>query len=130
MNMTGKVLRTIQREELTSFHITTFNDRIYYTDEYRHTVHCCSMTGEEIWVFENESIVCPTGISVDNNQNVYVAGFDSKNLTLIQHDGTVSKTLLTKDDGLDEPVAVYYRKDSNTLIIGDKPGSVAIYSVS
>ncbi|CAG2258130.1 unnamed protein product [Mytilus edulis] len=47
MDLNGKTLHTIDKDILGvhSVHfITTTSDRIYYTNEWKNTVHCCSMT--------------------------------------------------------------------------------------
>ena len=125
----GNTLNTIKCDVGYNY-ITVTKDKIYYTDFNNDTVNCCSLSGEEIWVFGDESVRSPVGISVDNYNNVFVVGYHSHNLTVIQHDGTSSKTLLTKSDGLHYPRAVYYRKDNNTVIICNKPGNIAWYNVT
>ncbi|CAC5392080.1 unnamed protein product [Mytilus coruscus] len=130
MDVHGKTLKTIDIDVSGVFFITTTSDRIYYTNQVSNTVHCCSMTGHEIWVFKDQSITLPGGISVDHNQNVYVVGTWSHNLTLIQHDGKDSKVLLTYRDGLNLPAAVHYNKEKNIVCLGCKKGSVELYQVS
>lgn len=71
------------------------------------------MKGEEILVNKVESLVDPRGITVDDQQNVYVADVRSKFVTVIQHDGKASQTLLTKSDGLDKQSALHYNKGKN-----------------
>ncbi|XP_063425271.1 uncharacterized protein LOC134708559 [Mytilus trossulus] len=129
MDLNGKTLNTIHIDGLYVYHITTTSDRIYYTDT-ENTVHCCSMTGQNILVFKDQSIIQLRGISVDHNQNVYVVGESSNNLIVIQHDGKVSKVLLTHLDGLTTPYAVHYNKQKKIICVGYKTGSVALYQVS
>ncbi|XP_052092871.1 uncharacterized protein LOC127729206 [Mytilus californianus] len=129
MDLNGKKLNTIVNGiSLGVFSITTTRERIYYTDNNSRTVHCCSMTGKEIWVFKDQSISSPRCLSVDTNQNVFVVG--QHNLTLIQHDGKDSKVLLTDHDELDKPGAVYYCKEKKIVCLGYKRGSIAMYQVS
>ncbi|CAG2258102.1 unnamed protein product [Mytilus edulis] len=54
MDLHGKTLNTIDIDVSWVINITTTSDRIYYTDN--STVHCCSMTGQELWVFKNQPI--------------------------------------------------------------------------
>ncbi|XP_063420939.1 uncharacterized protein LOC134706160 [Mytilus trossulus] len=130
MDLNGTTLNTIDINVLRVYNITTTSDRIYYTDEDSNTVHCCSMTGHEIWVFKDQSISEPRGLSVDSNQNVFVVGQTSKNLTLIQNDGKDSKVLLTDRDGLQCPSAVHYNNQKKIICFGYKKGSVVLYQVS
>ncbi|CAG2258125.1 unnamed protein product [Mytilus edulis] len=130
MDLNGKTLNTIDIYVFSVYNITATSDRIYYTDSHRNTVNCCSMTGQEIWVFNNKSISKPTGLSVDSNQNVFVVGQTSNKLTLIQHDGKDSKVLLSGCDGLESPYAGNYNKQTKIMCLGYQTGSVALYQVS
>ncbi|CAG2258127.1 unnamed protein product [Mytilus edulis] len=116
MDLNGNTLHTIDIDVFSVYNITTTSDRIYYADEERNTVHCCSMTGQEIWVFKDQSISIPRGLSVDSNQNVLVVRETSNNLTLIQHDGKDSKVLLTGRDGLEDPYAVNYNRQKEDYV--------------
>ncbi|VDI77035.1 Hypothetical predicted protein, partial [Mytilus galloprovincialis] len=111
MDLNGEKFNTIDTNLSSVYYITTTNDMIYYTDQGNNTVHCCSIHGQEIWVFKDQSISQPRGISVDYEQNVFVSCESSNNLTLIHHDGKDSKVLLTDQDELDKPGAVYYCKE-------------------
>ncbi|CAG2258105.1 unnamed protein product [Mytilus edulis] len=130
MDLNGKTLNTIDIDVSGVYFITTTSDRIYYTNYNSNTVHCCSMTGQEIWEFKDKSISCPRGISVDHNQNVFVVGETSNNLTLIQHDGKDSKVLCTDRDGIKSHYAVNYNKQKKIVCLSYKDGSVALYQVS
>lgn len=130
MDLNGEKFSTIDTNLSSVYYIATTNDRIYYTDQGNNTVHCCSINGQDIWVFKVQSISQPRGISVDYEQNVFVSCESSNNLTLIHHDGKGSKVLLTDQDELDKPGAVYYCKEKKIVCLGYKKGSVAIYQVS
>ncbi|XP_071172326.1 transcription intermediary factor 1-alpha-like [Mytilus edulis] len=129
MDMSGERLRTIGGKfaRCGIFHITTTNERIYCTNFIDNLVHCCSMTGEDIWTFTDQSLVNPRGISADSDKNVFVV--NSNNLMVIQHDGKGSKTLLSKFDGLDVPVPVHYNGDKKLLFVCNVKGNAFLYSV-
>ncbi|CAG2222995.1 unnamed protein product [Mytilus edulis] len=109
--------------------ITTSRDRIFYTDYATGNVHCCLINGEEFWQFGSKNIRRPRGLAVDNHNNVYVVGFGSNNLSIIQHDGKNSRTLLTESDGLFNPRDVYYDKEKRTLLICNQDGTIFLYKV-
>ncbi|XP_071160567.1 tripartite motif-containing protein 2-like [Mytilus edulis] len=125
-NMLGKVLSKLDVE--CGLYLETAVDRIYFTVERNQTVNCISMTGEEIWVHKEESLVGPKGITVDNHQNVYVVDIKSKILVVIQHDGSSSKTILTKADGLDQPQTLHYSKEKNVLLLCNNHECAALYN--
>ncbi|CAC5391811.1 unnamed protein product [Mytilus coruscus] len=130
IDLSGKRIGEVKCKRVELRNITTSGRKIYYTSSFKHTVHCCTMDGTEIWKYKDVSIRFPTALSLDNNQNVFVVGCDSNNLVLIQHDGKASKILLNKDDGLSEPNAVYYSTENNSLLVCDKSsGNAALYNV-
>ncbi|XP_052083267.1 uncharacterized protein LOC127720623 [Mytilus californianus] len=129
LDLSGRQLETLKVESNNSLYITTSSDRLFFTDSANSSVHCCSLKGEALWHFKSESIAYPYGVAVDNYNNVYVVGYFSRNLTIIQQDGKDSKSSLTKSDGLDRPRAVYYDKEKRTLLICDYNGKVALYKV-
>ncbi|XP_052083278.1 E3 ubiquitin-protein ligase TRIM22-like [Mytilus californianus] len=127
LDLSGTQLETLKVKSDSALYITTSRDRIFYTDCANNSVHCCSLEGEDVWQFNSESIACPYDVAVDNYNNVYVVGFSSNNLTIIQQDGKDSKTLLTESDGLDMPSTVYYGKEKRTLLICNENGKVVLY---
>lgn len=99
----------------TAFKIVASNDRIYHTNFQNNTVHCLSLTGQNLLVYTNKSIIYPEGLAVTRDQILFVAGKQSNNLAIIYQNGLESKILLTVSDGLVEPSALYYNKDRNEL---------------
>ncbi|CAG2223035.1 unnamed protein product [Mytilus edulis] len=127
LDLSGRQLETLKIASSSVMNLTTNRDNIFYTDYNSNKVHCCLLSGEELWQFKSDSINNPDGIAVDNNHNVFVLGFESNKLIIIQHDGKESKTLLTDSDGLNGPCAVYYDKEKRTLLICNQDGTVFLY---
>ncbi|CAC5408363.1 unnamed protein product [Mytilus coruscus] len=130
MDLSGQQLETFITASENVLCIKTRSDKMFYADYKTGKVHCCQLNEEELWQFECDSINFPYSVTVDNYYNVYVVGYVSDNLTIIQHDGKDSKTLLTKSDGLLNPQAVYYDEDKKALLVCSKEGKVALYKVS
>ena len=129
-DLTGKTLNTIKCDVRYVDYVITTKDRIYYTNYNRNTVYCCKMTGDIIWVFTDASVHGPSGLSVDNNLNVFIVGLRSNNLTVIQHDGTKSKQLLNESNGLNRPRVVYFEKNNKVLFVGNiENGYACLYQV-
>jgi DNA-binding beta-propeller fold protein YncE len=80
-------------------------------------VKCCTLAGDEIWSFHDDSVKIALGIAVDSNGNVFVVGKCSNNLIVISRDGKTSKTLLTVSDGLDTPRAICYSEVQKLLLV-------------
>ncbi|CAC5419160.1 unnamed protein product [Mytilus coruscus] len=94
LDLSGKILNTLAIDSQNVYSIATAKGRIYYTNEQKNTIHGLSLTGQEIWVYENESIICPRGVAVADNQDVFVVGFSSNNLSIIKQNGQGSEILL------------------------------------
>lgn len=82
-NIAGKVLKKLKVD--CDRYLVTAKDRIYFTVGRDHTVHCLSMDGDEIWLHKVESLVLPTGITVDADQNVFTVDEASKQNITIQN---------------------------------------------
>ncbi|CAG2216950.1 unnamed protein product [Mytilus edulis] len=69
-------------------YVTTFGDKLFYTDNSNNSVTCCDYHGNILWTFCDTSVlVYPLGISVDNDGNVFVVGCSTKNVVVISSDG-------------------------------------------
>ncbi|XP_071162523.1 uncharacterized protein [Mytilus edulis] len=88
LNIEGTILNTIKLEpNRTVYDIAMTKDRIYYTDMAENTVYCCSTNEKKVWSFrDTNSLVVPSGISVDRDQNVIVLGLSSYNLLVLQNE--------------------------------------------
>ncbi|VDH94964.1 Hypothetical predicted protein [Mytilus galloprovincialis] len=65
LDVSGNRLRTIGGKFAEAgwiFHITTTKNRICCTDFEKDAVYCCSMRGEDIWTFTEQSLVNARGI--------------------------------------------------------------------
>ncbi|CAC5394674.1 unnamed protein product [Mytilus coruscus] len=127
LDLSGRQLETLKIASNRVINLTSSKNMIFYTDCNSNKVHCCLMNGDELWQFESKNIIYPFNATVDNSDNVYVVSSTSYNLTIIQHDGKESKTLLKESDGLDRPQALYYNNEKRTLLICNKGGTAALY---
>lgn len=130
MDLSGNTLDEITlSNSLSVYYITSTENRLYYTDSKAHQLYCCSIAGEVIWIFHDERIVNPTGLSVDGNHNIFVVGKISKNIVLIKNDGKDSKILATPSHDLDKPNVICYDK-RRLLICEENSGIARIYKVT
>ena len=70
------------------------------------------------------------GISVDNDGNVYVAGFDSINVVVISPDGQRHRQLLSNKDGLVNPMVLDYDRSTDRLLVVNQSDIAFLYDVS
>jgi DNA-binding beta-propeller fold protein YncE len=111
-------------------YVTSFNDRLYYTNSERNEVECCDINGTILWTFTDTSVLkAPRSIDVDEYGNVYVVGTDSVNVIVISPDGKEHRQLLSKADRLDDPRALHYDRQTRQLLVANAARSAFSYSV-
>ena len=107
-------------------YVATSGDKLYYTSFNTHTVTCCDLHGTTQWKFKDDLVLqSPTGISVDNDGNVYVVGFVSNSVMVISPDGQRHKQLLSSKDGMSHPIILDYDKSTNRLLVVNHQSSTA-----
>jgi DNA-binding beta-propeller fold protein YncE len=110
--------------------VTSFNDRLYYTNSKRDEVVCCDINGTILWTFTDKSVLKdPRSITVDDYGHVYVVGANSTNVIVISPNGKEHRTLLSTAGILDKPRALYYDRKTKQLLVANKKTSACIYSV-
>ena len=110
--------------------VTSFNDRLYYTDSMRSEVVCCDINGTILWKFTDKSVLkTPRSITVDDYGNVYVVCANPANVIVISPDGKEHRRLLSKADRLENPRALHYDRQTRQLLVANAKTSAFIYSV-
>ena len=70
---------------------------------------CCNLHGTTQWEFTDvHSLHGSSGISVDNDGNVYVVGYSSNNVVVISSHGQRHRQLLSAHTGLVKPRVLDY----------------------
>ena len=60
---------------------------------------------------------CPYGITVDNNGNIFVACYNTREICVRSNDFTQSRTLISRKDLEGEPACIAYSRSTDTLYI-------------
>ncbi|XP_063411427.1 uncharacterized protein LOC134694352 [Mytilus trossulus] len=111
-------------------YVAVYKDKIYYTNYIDNSVVCCNSNGSRVWAFKDELVLKePEGIAVDNNGNVYVVGETSSNVVLISSDGKHHKELLTEDDGLSSPSAIFLDGENKKLLVANTSLIAFVYNI-
>lgn len=78
----------------------------------------------------NESVLkYPTGISVDNNGNVFVVGGTRNSVVVISADGKRHRVLFSSKDGLDNPWSLHYDRSTHQLLVANFNNNAFVYSL-
>jgi outer membrane protein assembly factor BamB len=84
----GKFIDRVNIPGWTSTHISLRDGTIKCTDCKTNSIYCYTLTGEEIWTFNNQHVLQqPVGIALDKNKNAYVAGKGTNNVVILSPDG-------------------------------------------
>ncbi|XP_071150539.1 E3 ubiquitin/ISG15 ligase TRIM25-like [Mytilus edulis] len=111
--------------------VSVFNDKIYYANHCDDSVVCCDRNGSRVWTFKDTLVLTfPSGITVDNDGNVFVVGETTSNLVLISNDGKHHKQILTEEDGLRKPSAIFFDKQTRKILLANKKETAFLYSVA
>ncbi|XP_063402421.1 uncharacterized protein LOC134686676 [Mytilus trossulus] len=109
-------------------YVTTFGDKLCYTDYNEDSVTCCDFHGKIMWKFSDISVLdTPYGICVDNDGNVFVVGYHSHNVVVISRDGKQHRQLLSSDDGLKYPRALHYDQSTNKILVANEFNDAFLY---
>ncbi|XP_063418449.1 uncharacterized protein LOC134701250 [Mytilus trossulus] len=126
----GTTARVISCNLPICSYVSVFSDKIYYTNYEYSSVVCCDKNGSRVWIFEDKLVLDePEGISIDNNGHVFVVGVKSSNVVIISNDGKHHKQLLTKDDGLRSPSAIFLDKENKKLLVANTSTSAFVYNI-
>ena len=132
LNISDKSRSHIIRRSMSSvYYVATSGDKLYYTNSSTHTVTCCDLNGTTQWEFNDERVLrCPLGISVDNDENVYVVGLYSRNVVVISPDGQRHRQLLSDKDGLVNPRLLDFDKSTDTLLVVSYKTTAFLFDVT
>jgi len=113
-------------------YVTTNGNNIYYTNDFTGKVTCYDMNGKLQWEFYDTNVlVKPSGITTDNNNNIYVVGQGSDNVVVLSPDEENCKVLLSDRYGIFHPWGIHCDIASNQLLLiktGGNPG--LLYDIS
>jgi hypothetical protein len=78
LNLSDKSVSDIISSDMSGVnYVATSGDKLYYTNYNTDIVTCCDLHGTTHWAFKDTRVLqFPLGISVDNDGNVYVVGFN------------------------------------------------------
>jgi sugar lactone lactonase YvrE len=113
------------------YYVATSGDKLYYTNINTDTVTCCDLHGTTQWEFKDTRVLhYPYSISVDNDGNVYVVGYDSNNVVVISPDGQRHRQLWSSNDGLKKPRVLEYDRSTNRLLVVNDNSTAFLFDVT
>jgi DNA-binding beta-propeller fold protein YncE len=132
LNLNDKSISNIINSNMSGVHyVATSGDKLYYANFNTDTVTCCELHGTTQWKFNDKRVLRePVGISVDNDGNVYVVGYSSRNVVVISPDGQRHRQLLSSKDGLISPRVLDYDRSTNRLLVVNNSSAAFLFDVT
>ncbi|CAG2192556.1 unnamed protein product [Mytilus edulis] len=121
VNMSDNCSSTLVKDNTLSAwsYVATSKDKIFYTNNSKHTVTCCSLTGEKMWEYKDQLVRYPRGIAVDKDLNVYIASPGNNSIVVLSSDGKQARKLLDKDDGIGNPFGLAFDVKKENLLVAN-----------
>ena len=140
-DLQGRVLEKIHgvnQDGLRTFRLSSYiaasrsGDKIFVSDSTAGTVACClTSNGKIVFQYKDTDLKTPSGLSVDDDDNVFVSGSSSNTVQLITTAGKKHKTLLSSKGGISGPTTVSFRPSDGTLVVSCRDNDkIFIYKVS
>ena len=126
----GNVIGRVNIPGGNSIRISLRDDTIKCTDWRTNTIYCYTLTGQQIWAFNDANVIRgPRGIALDKYRNVYVAGRETNNVIVLSPDGKNCRQILTQGDGLNKSHSLRINIEQNELLVCNLVGPAFLFSL-
>ncbi|CAC5399019.1 unnamed protein product [Mytilus coruscus] len=124
LNLSDNCSSTLIKDNTLSncSYVATSEDKVYYTNCSHHTVTCCSLTGENVWEYKDQSVRSSRGISVDKHSNVYIASSGNNSIIVLSSDGKEARTVLRRQVGIENPYGLAFDVKKEKLVVANYSG--------
>ncbi|VDI59229.1 Hypothetical predicted protein [Mytilus galloprovincialis] len=117
LDLDGNILSAVNVPGMFSICIALNKKNMICTDWNDNLISCYSNNGILLWTHQHEDIREPFGITVNKHGFTFVACRGNDRIIVLSEDGKTSKTILSKESGLDSPHAISIDKTSSTLLV-------------
>ncbi|CAC5373569.1 unnamed protein product [Mytilus coruscus] len=129
VHLSGKVLSSVWKADYADY-CCVHNNKVYYATSSSDAVFEAKLNGDIVWKSYCQKYDFPDGITTDASGNVFVACKSSKKVLVFGKDGKESRILLTKENGLNNPRAIHYKREMNILLVCNLSGQCFLYKVT
>lgn len=121
VNLSEYCSSTLVKDDILSAFscVAASDDKVFYTNSSNFTVTCCSLTGENLWEYKDQSKSDLYGIAVDKDSNVYVASNDNHSIIVLSSDGKQTRKLLGRFEGIFSPRGLAFDLKKEHLLVTD-----------
>ncbi|CAG2240631.1 TRIM2_3 [Mytilus edulis] len=128
----NEITTVVEHESMPTYtYLTTDGKHIYHANNQNDTVTCYQLNGEISWEFKDESkIQRPSGITTDNDSNIYIASKRNNSIVVLSSDGKFDRKVLCFKDGIKQPRGISFDKKSSHLLVANEKNTAFLYNVS
>ena len=92
------------------------DDTLCYTKFRGFVLHCITLDGTPVFQYSHDKLKGTMGVTVDCASNIYVCGYDSRNVHQLSRDGQLQRILF--DNLPANPYCISFSKDHDKAVIG------------
>ena len=81
-------------------------------------ITCLKPNGDVTFMYTSSSLRGPQAVLSDDHDNLIIADWVTNNIQIVKKSDQTHRNLLTKEDGIDAPYSLAYRRSDKTLVIG------------
>ena len=105
--------------------VSRSGDKVFVTDWETNTLLCVTTDAKLVYEYQDAELEKPSGLYIDESDNVFVCGYGSRNIQVIAAHGRKQKTLLSTMQY--DPSSVAYRPSDRFLAIGCSKSDEMLY---
>ncbi|VDI77912.1 Hypothetical predicted protein [Mytilus galloprovincialis] len=128
LDRSGTVESVLSKKDNATY-CSVMNDKMWYAAQAKGVIYCCDLNASVQWKFSCGKSDHPQGIAHDAFGDVFVTCENANMVIIIDFNGTESRVLLTRDDGLSKLIAVHYNRKTDVLLVCNKFGLCFMYKV-
>jgi len=124
LNTDGSRVREVTTDYDYNYNLL-YNERTDQLLSRQEDILCCiNLDGHAIYRYDISGFL---GLAVDRQGQVYISGHDSNDIQRLSPDGTFRDIVLSKHDGIDEPLGITFNNDFTKLFIVNGVKTVLVY---
>ncbi|XP_071177616.1 protein lin-41-like [Mytilus edulis] len=117
LDLEGNILSEIGVPGECTIRTALHKNNIVCSDWKGNHIYCYTSKGILLWKYKHEGICKPFGITIDTNGFIYIACRGNDKIVVLSEDGKTSRTILSKENGIDKPCAINVNKTLSTLLV-------------
>ncbi|XP_045176269.2 uncharacterized protein LOC123536856 [Mercenaria mercenaria] len=119
------------KKSVNSFAISEDGNKIYVASYDTSVLRTIDIHGKTLATFEDPYLKNPAGICVGNDGSVFVCGVKSSSVIHVDGDGTKKLGVLTRSDGVSNPLSLSFSGIDSTLVVcQQKSNAILVISVN